>query len=157
MNPAKVAELNDRAVKHLIDAHSRLEEPLLLAVRYKLTEPGIHLLEVLDGFPGDDADEPLETEFGSSPEVRMIGTLKLALVSPKQFRALAAGTSPIVEALKADGRVEFYVGEGEELANLMGLKNGATGRELEVRKRLIGEAGTKLTPEELESLKKAWT
>ena len=157
MNSAKIAELNDRAVKHLVDAHSRLEEPLLLAIRYKLTDPGIHLFEVLDGFPGEDTDEPLETEFGSSPEVRMIGTLKLALVNARQFRVLAKGNSAIVEALKTDGRVEFYVGEGKELAELLGLKNGATRRELGARQKLIEEAGTKLTEPELEDLKKAWT
>ena len=157
MNSAKVAELNDRAVKRLVDAHSRLEEPLLLAIRYKLDEPGIHLFEVLDGFPGEDTDEPLETEFGSSPEVRMIGTLKLALVNPRQFRVLAKGSSAIIEALKNDGRVEFYVGEGKELAELLGLKNGATRRELDARQKLIEEAGTKLTDAELEDFKKAWT
>jgi hypothetical protein len=118
---AKLAELNDRAVKHLVDAHSRLDEPLLLAIRYKLDEPDIHLLEVLDGFPGEDTDEPLETEFGPSPGVRMIATLKLALVNPQQFRALAKGSSAILEAIKTDGRVEFYVGEGKELAELLGL------------------------------------
>ena len=87
----------------------------------------------------------------------MIGTLKLALVNPRQFRVLAKGSSAIIEALKTDGRVEFYVGEGKELAELLGLKNGATRRELDARQKLIEEAGTKLTEAELEDFKKAWT
>ena len=112
MNAAIATELNDRAVKHLVDAHTRLDEPLLLAIRYKLADPGIHLFEVLDGFPGDENEEPEEIEFGPSPEVRMTGTLKLVLVNAQQFRALVHRNAAVVDTLKKDGRVEFYVQEG---------------------------------------------
>ena len=155
MDSAKVAELNDRAIKHLVDAHARLEEPLLLAVRFRLDESGIHLFEVLDGFPGPDEDPPLETIFGSSPEVRMVGELTLVMASPGQFRTLAKGSSGLADQLKA-GRVEFYTEEGKELAELLALKNGASSRELSSRRKLVEEAGTKLSESELEALKKLW-
>ena len=57
----RIRDLHDRAVRQLVEAHrQRTNEPLLLAIRYKLDDPSdIHLLEVLDRFPGGDDDESL--------------------------------------------------------------------------------------------------
>lgn len=156
MKQEQARELNDQAVKHLVDAHARLDEQLLLAIRFKVNDAGIHLLEVLDGFPGAEADEPLETEFGPSPGVRMVGNLKLALVNPAQFRALAVSGSALCKAVTADGRVEYAVGEGRDLAELLQLPNVASTLELNARKELVEEDGTTLSNQEREELKKAW-
>ena len=151
-----VRALNDQAVKHLVDAHTRLDPPLVLAVRYKLDAPGIHLLEVVESPLGDDADPPMETTYGPSPDVRMVGPLVLVLASPGQFRALAAADSPVLPALRVDGRVEYAVGEGMALAVLLGLQNRASPHELEARRKLLGEAGTVLTTHDREALHRAW-
>jgi hypothetical protein len=45
------------------------------------------LLEVLGGFPGSDEDEPLVTEFEPSASLRILGKLRLTLVSPEQLLA----------------------------------------------------------------------
>lgn len=71
----RVKDLHDRAVQDLIAAHrQRTEEPLALAIRYGLDDPeDIHILEVLDGFPGPDDDELLITEFEPSAQLRILG------------------------------------------------------------------------------------
>lgn len=154
MKPEQARALNDQAVKHLVRAHARLDEPLLLAIRFKLNEPGIHLLEVLETFPGEDDDPPLETEFSASPDVRMVGALKLAVASPAQFRTLAGADSELCRALKA-GRIEFVAGYGAELARLLNLQNLASESEMAARLRLL-KGTPPLTDSDREELKKAW-
>lgn len=85
----RIRELNDRAVGELIQAHKeRTDEPLVLAVRRDSADgQDIHLLEVLDGFPGGDEDELLVTEFERSAQVLILGKLHLALGSPAQLDA----------------------------------------------------------------------
>lgn len=107
-NQDTLRSLHDKAVRQLVSAHQRRrEEPLLLAVRYRREDPiDIHLLEVLDQFPGGDDDELLITEFGPSANLRMVGKLHLALGSPAQvFAALKQG-GELAKALK-DGEVVF--------------------------------------------------
>jgi hypothetical protein len=105
---SKVQELNDRAVETLIREHAaRTDEPLILAVRYALDEESdIGLLEVLGGFPGSDEDEPLVTEFEPSARLRILGNLRLTLVSPEQLLAgLRRGDQELGRA--RGGRVVF--------------------------------------------------
>jgi hypothetical protein len=85
----KVQELNQRAVATLVREHAALtDEPLILAVQYALEqEEDIGLLEVLGGFPGGDDDEPLVTEFEPSARLRILGKLRMTLVSPEQLLA----------------------------------------------------------------------
>src|SRR5690606_14648780 len=77
----RIRELHDRAVHDLIEAHKqRTDEPLVLAIRFDLNDSqDVHLLEVLDGFPGGDDDELLVTDFEPSAQLRILGKLHLAL------------------------------------------------------------------------------
>jgi len=104
----RIRDLHDRAVRQLVEAHrQRTNEPLLLAIRYKLDDPSdIHLLEVLDRFPGGDDDELLETEFDPSANLIMVGKLHLILGSPAQVQCAIQRGDPITEAAR-NGQVEF--------------------------------------------------
>ena len=95
---ARVGELHDRAVAELVAAHKdRKDEPLVLAVRYRLDEPvDVYLLEVLAGFPGGDDDELLVTEFEPSAQLRILGKLQLALGSPAQLRSAVTRRDAII-------------------------------------------------------------
>lgn len=89
----RIAQLHDRAVRDLIEAHkARQDEPLVLAVRYQPGEDtlDIGLLEVLQGFPGGDDDVLLPTDFEASAQLRIFGKLHLVLGSPAQVRAAIA-------------------------------------------------------------------
>jgi hypothetical protein len=83
----RVRELHERAVRDLVEAHKqRTDEPLVLAVRFDLTDAqNVHLLEVLDGFPGGDDDELLVTAFEPSAQLRILGQLQLTLGNPAQL------------------------------------------------------------------------
>ena len=97
----RVKQMNDRAVDELVDAHkARKDEPLVLAVRFGTGEDDIHLLEVLSGFPGDDDDELLETEFEPSAQLRIVGKLHLVLASPAQVRSGLRRKAPLLEEVK---------------------------------------------------------
>lgn len=104
----RLRQLHDRAVRELVDAHRlRKEEPLLLAVRYDLDHPtDIHLLEVLDGFPGGESDELMVTEFERSAQLMILGKLRLVLGSPAQLRAAIRRNDPEISKVKK-GKVVF--------------------------------------------------
>ena len=104
----RIRNLHDRAVRQLVEAHQRgTDEPLVLAVRYKLDDPNdIYLLEVLNQFPGGDDDELLETEFGPSAELIIVGKLHLVLGSPAQVQSAITRGDTIATAAKR-GQVEF--------------------------------------------------
>jgi hypothetical protein len=85
----RVRQMHDRAGYDLVEAHKqRTDEPLVLAVRFDLTDTqDVHLLEVLDGFPGGEDDELLITEFEPSAQLRILGKLHLTLGSPAQLES----------------------------------------------------------------------
>lgn len=109
----------EKAVRELVDAHARLKnEPLVLAVRFR-RDAGldVHLLEVLESFPGADTDEPFTTEFAPSETFRILGKLHLTLVSPDQLqhaisqaenhpRAKTIATQ-LIASIRRDGSVVF--------------------------------------------------
>jgi hypothetical protein len=119
----RVHEMNARAVAELVSAHkSRRDEPLVLAVQFRLADEDAHLLEVLRGFPGGDEDELLSTEFERSPDLLIFGKLHLVLGSPAQVMAgLSRGDQDIKQA--EGGRLLFSDGspEAAELARMLGL------------------------------------
>lgn len=120
-----VRDLNAKAVRQLVDAHRRrTDEPLVLAVRYNHDDPRghIHLLEVLDHFPGADDDELLVTEFGPSANLLIVGALHLALGSPAQVLAAARKGDPLTGAAR-NGEIVFADGsaKAEELRRELGL------------------------------------
>jgi hypothetical protein len=121
---ARVRELHDRAVAELVEAHKhRTDEPLVLAVRYRLGEQvDVYLLEVLAGFPGGDDDELLTTQFAPSAQLRILGNLHLALGSPAQLRAAVARGDAIIAEV-AQGTVVHGDGshDAAELRKLLGL------------------------------------
>lgn len=104
-----VHELNKKAVRLLVAAHrKRKDEPLVLAIWYNRDDPtgDIHLLEVLDQFPGGEDDELLETKFGPSANLRIVGDLHLALGSPAQVQSAIRRRDRIMKAIKG-GSVVF--------------------------------------------------
>ena len=122
MNQDRVKDLHDRAVAELVAAHQkRTDEPLVLAIRYKLDDEDIHLLEVLEGFPGGDDDELLVTEFGPSANLIIIGKLHLILGSPAQVRSAVTRGDALVAG--QGGEVVFDNGntEAAELKKALGL------------------------------------
>jgi hypothetical protein len=117
-----LAELQNRAVRSLIAAHvARADEPLVLALRYKTEEPqDVFVVEVLENFPGDEADPPFMTEFEPSADLLLVGKLHLALTSPAQFRAAIRRHDPLIVNLRASAWDGVYVapdGPRRELAN----------------------------------------
>jgi hypothetical protein len=121
---ARIRELNDRAVKALIESHANdTDDPLVLAIRYSAAEDDdIYLLEVLASFPGGDDDDVLMTEFEPSAELRILGRLHLALASPAQLRAAVTRNDPLVAALRR-GAIEHEdrSAAADELKTLLGL------------------------------------
>jgi hypothetical protein len=103
---ARVRELHERAVRELVEAHrKRQDHALILAIRYELEDPiDIGLFEVLRGFPGDDGEELLVTEFSPSAELVILGKLRLVLGSPAQVRAAIERHDPELERVRR-GRV----------------------------------------------------
>lgn len=119
----RVKELNDKAVRELVDAHKeRVDEPLVLAVRFDCEDSDIHLLEVLRGFPGDDDDELLVTEFEQSAQLRILGKLQLVLGSPAQILSGLHRSDALL--LKVKGGVTLFEDSSQEtrdLKRLLGL------------------------------------
>ena len=117
----RVRELHDKAVQELIEAHKRRQdEPLILAVRYKLDDSqDVHVLEALRGFPGGADDELLVTEFEPSPQLRILGKLRLALGSPAQIVAAISRGDAVIEQMKSG--VALYDDGSEDAVELMRL------------------------------------
>ena len=110
-----VRKLNEKAVRQLVTAHRQMtDEPLVLAVRYNLDDAKghIHLLEVLDQFPGADDDELLITTFGPSANLLIVGDLHLALGSPAQVQSAAKRRDPTIVAA-SKGEVVFDDGSAK--------------------------------------------
>lgn len=119
----KVRHLNDRALHDLLEAHKqRRDQPLVLAVRYDLSDDeDVHLLEVLEDFPGGDEDELFVTEFEPSAQLRILGKLQLTLASPAQLESAARRGE--VERFRS-GSVAYEDGSAraESLKQLLGLR-----------------------------------
>ncbi len=98
----RIRQLHEDAIEQLVAAHrQRTDEPLVLAVRYEVGDPmDVHLLEVIDGFPGGDDDELLVTEFEPSAQLRILGKLHLVLGSPAQLQAAIRRNHPLIAAVK---------------------------------------------------------
>jgi hypothetical protein len=102
-----ILEHYDAAVRDLVGAHAMLaRSPLVLAVWYRRRDTkNVHLLEVIENFPGQPTDQPLTTQFGPSERFRIMGDLYLTLANPEQLRntidlAATRGRLPHVVAAK---------------------------------------------------------
>lgn len=118
LNKDVVKHLNNKAVRQLVAAHrKRKDEPLVLAIHYDLGDPrgDIHLLEVLEHFPGADDDELMVTTFGPSANLLILGNLHLALGSPAQVRSAVERNDAIAAAAR-DGEVVFDNGSAKAKA-----------------------------------------
>lgn len=157
MDAVHIARINERALRHLIAAHAtRLDEPLVLAIRYHHDAPDVHLLEVLDGFPDAPGETPFETEFAPSAELMLIGKLRLTLVSPTLLTSLITRGSPLVDALRADGTIEYYAAGAKPLIAELGLPTKASRFENQARRELLEAVGAAATPEEMAAIRKSW-
>jgi hypothetical protein len=122
MDVAQASRINERALQRLIAVHAaRLDEPLVLAIRFRRSEPDVHLIEVLEGFPGAAGEEPFETEFPPSAELLLVGKLHLTLVSPPQLASLIDRNAKLVDALRADGSVEYFTAGAQPLMTALRL------------------------------------
>lgn len=87
MQTRQVEDLYKKTVSELVDAHAKLKRtPLVLAVRYRHKGLDVHLLEVIEGFPGADEDPPFTTELGPNERFLILGKLYLTLSSPAQLQ-----------------------------------------------------------------------
>lgn len=164
MEPSFSEVLNSRAVVRLVEAHAaRFNPPLLLAVRFDLDSPDVHLLEVFDGLPdppredkGYEPGGPPEFEFAPSADLLMAGRLRLALASPKWMEKALLHNPPIIQQLRRDGRIEFCSPEGRALAERLGLKERASSIEQRARRTLLEESGMHIGAEDIDRAAKMW-
>jgi hypothetical protein len=120
----RVKQMHENAVHDLVEAHKqRTDEPLVLAVRFDLADSqDIHLLEILDGFPGGDDDELLVTEFDPSAQLRILGKLHLTFGTPAQVESAVRRGGSTVERFR-NGVVVYDDGSQRavELKRALGL------------------------------------
>lgn len=120
MQTRQIEDFYKKAVSDLVDAHAKLKRsPLVLAVRYRQKGLDVHLLEVIEGFPGADEDPPFTTELAPNERFLILGKLYLTLSSPAQLRhaielsAKRSVLAPVRSArkllaeLRADGEVLY--------------------------------------------------
>jgi hypothetical protein len=129
----KISEHYEHAVRDLVETHAKLaRSPLALAVRFGFDDPlDVHLLEVIENFPGGDDDPLFATEFAPNERFLILGKLHLTLASPRQLkRAIAtakARRSPAetpeqtasratIKSIAKDGRVLYQARSPRGLA-----------------------------------------
>jgi hypothetical protein len=157
MDTGQAATMNEGALRRLIAAHAtRLDQPLMLAVRYHQASRDVYLLEVLEGFPGAPDGEPFEVEFAPSAELLMVGTLHLTLVNPSQIQSLIERNAALVEALRADGTIEYYTKDAQSFIAALGVEASPSASEKRARRELLDELGIAVTPDEMDSIRKRW-
>ncbi len=117
-----ITEHYEHAVRDLVAAHAKLaRSPLALAVRFSFDDPlDVHLLEVVENFPGSDDDPLFATEFAPNERFLILGKLHLTLASPAQLRHAAdmararrspgetpaqAASRATIKSIAKDGRV----------------------------------------------------
>jgi len=156
---ATTAKLQERAVRKLVDAHvTQREERLVLAVRFQHDDRDVRVLEVLDGWPGEN-DEPLfSSEFGSTSDLILPGKLHLLLGSPPQVRSALARRDPSLDPVRADGVVVFRTTEADDIVQALGVRVGATTGQQAAREAFVAslEQDHRATPEERAELLRLW-
>ena len=142
----RISELYEQAVSDLVDAHAKLtRSPLALAVRFRFDDPlDVHLLEVIENFPGGDEDPLFMTEFAPNERFRILGKLHLTMANPRQLEHAvakaqarqAAAEKPTekssratVESVANDGRVVYQAPSPKSLATLARAAKEALGLE----------------------------
>jgi hypothetical protein len=117
IDSGRLATHYGRVVRSLVDSHAkRTDEPLVLAVRYRLDDPGdVYLFEVIENFPGTADDELFSTEFGPTADLVILGKLHLTLASPDQVRTAMHRHDPALDAIRG-GEVLFPQGRRNDLA-----------------------------------------
>lgn len=120
---ATIREVNEFAIEKLVRAHKKLDQTLLLAVRFfKKASNDVHLLEILDPFPGPADDPLLVTEFDPSAQLRIVGKLHLALGSATQLEAAIKRRDPLIKDVKKNGVLIHVDPKAKKLAAALGLK-----------------------------------
>ena len=142
----RISEFYEQAVSDLVDAHAKLtRSPLALAVRFRFDDPlDVHLLEVIENFPGGDEDPLFMTEFAPNERFRILGKLHLTMANPRQLEHAvakaqarqAAAEKPTEKSLRAtvesvanDGRVVYQAPSPKSLATLARAAKEALGLE----------------------------
>ena len=142
----RISELYEQAVSDLVDAHAKLtRSPLALAVRFRFDDPvDVHLLEVIENFPGGDEDPLFTTEFESNERFRILGKLHLTMANLRQLehavakahaRRVAAEqpteaiSRATIQSVANDGRVVYRAPSPKSLATLARAAKEALGLE----------------------------
>jgi hypothetical protein len=120
----KIETLYEIRVRELVAAHAKLEDtPLVLAIRYnkgfKSALWDVHLLEIVEHFPGTPDEPPFPIEFEPNAQFQIMGKLYLTLASPDQLRhaislhesgrrtAGAAAAKKLLDSVRRSGEVVF--------------------------------------------------
>ncbi len=113
----RVAAHYDRAVADLVDAHAKLaRSPLVLAVRFDASHGlDVHLLEVIENFPGNDDDPLFTVTLPPNERFLILGELHLTLASPAQLthaieqatRREKTPSSALITAARKHGQLVF--------------------------------------------------
>lgn len=120
---ATIRQVNEIAIQKLVTAHKKLEQKLLLAVRFfKKASHDVHLLEILEPFPGPADDPLLVTEFDPSAQLRIVGKLHLALGSEQQLEAAIKRGDPLIKDVQKSGVLVHVDPKAKKLAAALGLK-----------------------------------
>jgi hypothetical protein len=142
----RVSEHYEHAVRDLVETHAKLaRSPLALAVRFGFDDPlDVHLLEVIENFPGGDDDPLFATEFAPNERFVILGKLHLILASPTQLKHAIAkakgGRSPAekpeqaasraaIKSIAKDGRVLYQARSPRGLAAIARTAKTALGLE----------------------------
>lgn len=115
----QIEDLYKNVVRDLVDAHAKLKRsPLVLAVRYRHTGLDVHLLEVIENFPGRAEEPPFTTELAPNERFIILGKLHLTLASPAQLQhaiELSRSRSRLPDVISAKSLIAGVKKDGEAL------------------------------------------
>lgn len=146
-------------MRKLVDAHAtQREERLVLAVRFQHDDRDVRVLEVLDGWPGENDDPLFSSELGSTSDLVLPGKLHLLLGSPPQVRSALARNDPSLDPIRKDGIVIFPSTEADDIVQALGVRVGARTGQQEAREVFVAplEPEQRATPEERAALLRSW-
>ena len=157
-DPRTVA-LQERAVQKLVEAHAtRRDERLVLAVRFQHDDQDVHVLELLDGWPGEADDALLPMDFAPTSDLLFPGTIHLLLGSPAQLRAALARRDDVLDPIRLDGAVVMRTHEADDIIEALGARERATSGQQAAREAFVGalEPNQRASAEEKEALLRSW-
>jgi hypothetical protein len=158
LDPRTVA-LQERAVQKLVDAHAtRRDERLVLALRFQHEDRDVHLLEILDGWPGGDDDPLSPMEFAPTADLLFPGMIQLLIGSPAQIRAALARGDDVLGPVRLDGSVVVRSHEADDVIAALGARERATSGQQAARQAFVAglDPEQRATANEKEEILRSW-